>query len=284
MVTALLEQDYIVTGIDVIEFHQDEYQYYKISATSADFRNLLSLNKYDLILNCAGSGNVSYSIEHPMSDYELNTHSVFHILDVIRIYQRSCRFIHFSSAAVYGDPVQLPISENAVPNPISPYGYHKYHSELICKEFSTLYSIPILILRPFSVYGPGLRKQLLWDIFQKAHQNQIIELWGSGNEYRDYIYITDMCNIILDLQYKKLPLFEIINIANGESVSISAISRMLLDKLSYTNTIKFNKLDKIGNPKNWKADVSKMKQYGSFPTITLEEGVSKTAEWMLTNG
>jgi nucleoside-diphosphate-sugar epimerase len=284
MVVALLAQDYIVNGIDIVEFHQTGYQYFKISALSPDFRNLLSSNKYDYIINCAGSGNVGYSIEHPLSDYELNTHSVFHILDGIRISQPGCRFIHFSSAAVYGDPIQLPISENSVITPISPYGYHKYHSELICKEFSTLYSIPILVLRPFSVYGPGLRKQLLWDIFQKAHQNQVIELWGSGNESRDFIYVTDMCNIILALLNKNLPLFETLNLATGESVSISSIAQILLNKLNYSNTIEFNEFDKVGNPKYWKADVSRLKHYGSFPKTSLEDGISKTAEWMITNG
>jgi len=83
-------------------------------------------------------------------------------------FNNKCKYLHISSAAVYGNPKQLPVKETDNCQPLSPYGWHKWMSELICQEYFRLYNIRSLIVRPFSVYGPGLRKQLFWDLYGKA--------------------------------------------------------------------------------------------------------------------
>lgn len=284
LIKSLLNSRYEVSGIDIVEKYISEYIYQKISVFSLDFNVFIESNQFDFIINCSGSGNVNYSIENPFYDYELNTIAVFKILDAIRKYQNTCRYIQISSAAVYGNPLKLPISEEHLLMPISPYGHHKWQSELICKEFSDLYQIPVLVLRPFSVYGPGLKKQLLWDVFQKAKNSNLIELWGTGEETRDFIYVDDLCDIILKLLKYQLSNFEIFNIAMGESVSISQISEMLICKLGYNTKIKFNNLIKLGNPRFWKSNVNKLSSYGIRTSISLEDGINETAKWLLKNG
>ncbi len=278
-----LSRKFNVHGVDVIEFQQHEYKYEKISIFSTDFTKLLSTFKYEFIINCAGSGNVGFSVEHPLSDYELNTRGVIYILDTIRLYQPECRYIHLSSAAVYGNPLDLVISENSSIEPISPYGYHKWQSELICKEYAYLFNLSTLVIRPFSVYGPGLRKQLLWDIFQKAKKNDVVELWGTGEETRDFIYVDDLCEIILKLVMLDLPKFEILNLAMGQSISISNIAELLISKLGFKNTIKFNNMVKPGDPRFWKTDVSKLTKYGLKTSVSLDKGINETAKWFLSN-
>lgn len=276
-------KNFEVNGIDVIESHHKEYDYFKISIFSTDFIQLMASIKYDIIINCSGSGNVGFSVEYPLSDYELNTRGVIYILDAIRLYQPNCQYIHLSSAAVYGNPIVLPISENGLIAPISPYGYHKWQSELICKEYAELFNISSLVIRPFSVYGPGLRKQLIWDIFQKAKNSERVELWGTGEETRDFVHVTDLCNIILNLTIQKRPIFETINIAMGESISVLSIAELLLNKLGYSNTIIFNNFIRSGDPRFWKSDVSRLSKYGLCTSITLDEGIEETAKWLLTN-
>jgi UDP-glucose 4-epimerase len=283
MVSMALSRKFNVHGVDVIEFQQHEYKYEKISIFSTDFTKLLSTFKYEFIINCAGSGNVGFSVEHPLSDYELNTRGVIYILDTIRLYQPECRYIHLSSAAVYGNPLDLVISENSSIEPISPYGYHKWQSELICKEYAYLFNLSTLVIRPFSVYGPGLRKQLLWDIFQKAKKNDVVELWGTGEETRDFIYVDDLCEIILKLVMLDLPKFEILNLAMGQSISISNIAELLISKLGFKNTIKFNNMVKPGDPRFWKTDVSKLTKYGLKTSVSLDKGINETAKWFLSN-
>ncbi len=278
-----LLNDYAVHGIDLVEYENSIYPYKKLSISSIDFIDYLAQNKFDIIINCAGSGNVGYSIDHPLSDFELNTKTVFYVLESIRLHQPNCRYIHLSSAAVYGNPHQLPISENSPMSPISPYGFHKWQSEIICREYAELFNIPILILRPFSVYGPGLRKQLLWDIFQQTKNRDSIELWGSGQETRDFIHIDDLCQIILKISIQELPALEVLNIATGKSISVSRISALLIKNLQIKKQITFNQIDKKGYPSLWEADVSKLAKYGITANISIEEGIAGTATWLLSN-
>ncbi len=275
--------NYAVHGIDLVEHENSIYPYKKLSISSIDFIDFLSQHKFDTIINCAGSGNVGYSINHPLSDFELNTKTVFYVLEAIRLHQPNCRYIHLSSAAVYGNPHQLPISENSPMSPISPYGFHKWQSEIICKEYADLFNIPVLILRPFSVYGPGLRKQLLWDIFQQTKNRDSIQLWGSGEETRDFIHIDDLCQIILKISTQELPSFDVLNIATGKSISVSRIAALLIRSLQIKKEITFNQIHKKGYPSLWEADVSKLEKYGIMANISIEEGIADTATWLLSN-
>ena len=94
----------------------------------------------------------------------LNVSNVFKQLDAIRKFQPGCKYINLSSAAVYGNPESLPISEDHHLDPISPYGNHKKMAEEVCADFYTNYRIPTCSLRIFSAYGAGLQKQLFWDL------------------------------------------------------------------------------------------------------------------------
>ena len=159
-----LQLGYNVYGIDVKELHNKEYIYFNFSIESDDFLRIMDQIKFDYIINCSGSGDVSFSIQNPLTDFQLNVSSVFVILNAIKDFQPNTTYLHFSSAAVYGNPDTFPISETSIVKPISPYGFHKYQSEMICKEFAELYDMNIKIIRAFSVFGIGLRKQLLWDM------------------------------------------------------------------------------------------------------------------------
>ena len=97
-----------------------------------------------------------------------------------------------SSAAVYGSPSSLPITEQSDIKPISPYGWHKYLSEILCKKYFSLYKMQTISLRVFAVYGERLTKQLFWDIYEKIQKSNDITLFGTGNESRDFINIKDL--------------------------------------------------------------------------------------------
>lgn len=268
-------------GIDIVDNQEFSYKYEKISILSSEFLSFLSKKQFNIIINCSGNGNVNYSITNPVIDYELNTLGVFYILDAIRKCQNNCRYIHLSSAAVYGNPISNPISENTLIHPISPYGFHKWQSEIICQEFNNLFNIPILILRPFSVYGPGLKKQLLWDILTKSKQSKVIELWGTGKETRDFIYICDLCEILVKLIDINLPNYEVLNVASGCFNTVEFISKLLIDKMGLNHEIIFNTFKKDGDPTIWKADITKMLNYGLSVETSIEEGISKTAKWLI---
>ena len=101
---------------------------------------------------------------------------------------------------------------------------HKLMAEQICQEFNRFWGIRTCCLRIFSAYGPRLKKQLLWDIYQKIKKNDELVLYGTGNETRDFIYISDIIRII-DMVIQKAEFRgEALNIANGKQIKIKDIA------------------------------------------------------------
>ncbi|MBL4663625.1 MAG: SDR family oxidoreductase, partial [Flavobacteriaceae bacterium] len=143
-------------------------KYFLIDATNANFNEVMLSESFDICINCAGAASVPDSIKNPLRDFELNVAQVFKQLDAIRQHNPTCKYINFSSAAVYGNPTYLPIDESHPLNPISPYGNHKKMAEEICTEFFENFEIQTCSLRVFSAYGPGLQKQLFWDLYKKS--------------------------------------------------------------------------------------------------------------------
>lgn len=267
-----------VIGCDVVTEYDDN-NYIQIDATNSDFHDIFKKNEIVSCINCSGAASVPLSLENPLKDFNLNTLNVFKILDAIRQYQPNCKFINLSSAAIYGNPDQLPIKENFNFKPMSPYGLHKVQAEQICTEFYEFYKIKTCSLRIFSAYGEGLKKQLLWDLFQKFKNSNTIELFGTGNETRDFIYIDDIVQAIMCCLQNADFKGEAINIANGEELSIKTIAAVFNHEFGANKNINFNKQTKKGDPLNWKADITTLQRLGYKKTVSIETGIKKYIEW-----
>jgi UDP-glucose 4-epimerase len=270
-------------GADLLETGSQDYQYFKISRLSPELDELLQLTSFDVCINAAGSGNVPYSMTHPVSDFEANSLDTLRILDGLRRHQPKCRYLHISSAAVYGNPQQLPVRENDMQRPMSPYGWHKLISEQICREYTEVYNLPTVIVRPFSVFGPGLKKQLIWDLSQKikkASPDDIVELWGTGNESRDFIYITSLAEAFHCIINKASFDAEEYNVASGEETTVRQVAELVLQYFSKSAQLQFNQQVRAGDPQNWKADISRLKSLGFSNTISFEQGIKQTVEWL----
>lgn len=279
LVDFFLNKALFVTGCDLIEYSSNRFQYHRLSINSIDFETLLEGQTFDFCVNAAGSGNVPYSFKYPSSDFEANTISVSTILETLKKTQANCKYLHISSAAVYGNPIHLPIKETAACSPISPYGYHKWMSEILCKEYYRLYKQQLAIIRPFSVYGNGLKKQLLWDLCQKIEKEDSVSLYGTGNETRDFIHIYDLCELIFKVMYFSPFRLDIYNAAGGEEVSIKQIVEIFEKKYKFNKTITFSGETKKGDPLNWKSDIQKIQKLAYQPKIKLEDGISNYIDW-----
>ncbi|WP_184542708.1 NAD-dependent epimerase/dehydratase family protein [Mucilaginibacter sp. FT3.2] len=273
--------NYEVFECDVAVDYQKK-NYIVIDASNSDFHTVFSENNFDLCINCSGAASVPDSIIHPLRDYNLNTYNVFKMLDAIRLHQPKCKFINLSSAAVYGNPLTLPVKESFLPAPISPYGNHKLQAEMICKEFFDYYSIQSCSLRIFSAYGVGLTKQLLWDLNKKFVTSDVIELFGTGKESRDFINIKDLLIAIeCCLNANKFDA-DIINIANGVEITVQQIVDIFKQHFSETKQVKFNGIVKAGDPLYWRADVTLLKSLGYSPTVAIEDGIAEYIRWAKT--
>ncbi len=198
----------------------------------------------------------------------------------IRKYNPTCKFINFSSAAVYGNPSKLPIAESFPAKPLSPYGFHKLQSEYLLTEYHKSLGLHTCSLRVFSAYGEGLKKQLFWDLYQKAQRNDTVELFGTGQESRDFIYIKDLIRAV-DLLIHHAP-FEgdIFNVATGKETTIAEAARIFFSLYDPGKKFFFSGKAKIGDPNNWRADISALQSMGFQPTVTLEEGLNSYVKWL----
>jgi UDP-glucose 4-epimerase len=278
LTTYLRMVGYYVEGCDLIG--ESSIQYRNLSILTDDFKTYFTANNFDVCINAAGSGNVGLSLDQPLNDFDSNSFATFRILELIRKHELNCKYIHISSAAVYGTPSSLPICESSPTNPLSPYGYHKLVSEIICKEFNHIFRIPVVIVRPFSVYGNGLKKQLFWDICEKLNGNNKIELYGSGLESRDFIHINDVVQIFDLIIRKAVFTCEVFNIANGVETTINEVA-LIFNSVFGDKEIKFSGKTKIGDPLNWQANINKIDALGFKPKIQLHQGISDYIHWYL---
>ncbi|NMH86357.1 NAD-dependent epimerase/dehydratase family protein [Flavivirga algicola] len=264
---------------DVVTDYVSE-KYIVVDVTNANYNEIFQTHTFDVCINCSGAANVSDSLKNPQRDFMLNTVNVFNQLEAIRRYNSKCKYINFSSAAVYGNPEYLPIDENHPLSPISPYGVHKQLAEQICEEFFKTYKIACCSLRVFSVYGPGLQKQLFWDLYKKSKNASKVTLFGTGNESRDFIYISDLIQalelVILNSSFKN----NIINVANNKEQKINDIVTAFYKYYDANVTIEFGGEERAGDPINWKADINKLKELGYEPQVNINEGLRKYITWL----
>lgn len=271
-----------VIGCDLVDYTTTQYTYYKLSIDNPDFKSLFTKN-VDICINAAGSGNVGLSLINPLSDFMSNTFSVVEVLDAIRSSQPNCKYLHISSAAVYGNPQILPISENHPLNPLSPYGFHKWMSELVCQEYSLIYGLSIIIIRPFSVYGNGLKKQLLWDICNRIEKEKTITLFGTGNETRDFIHISDLVEIISTISLKESFEYKVFNIGSSIETKIKEIAKIFEENHPSNPVFKFSGETKKGDPSNWCADTSKLNKFNFQPKVDIRTGIINYIDWFLNH-
>jgi dTDP-glucose 4,6-dehydratase/UDP-glucose 4-epimerase len=258
-------------------------KYFRIDKEDSNFSRIFNIQCFDICINCSGAANVSDSFIHPENDFVLNVVNVFKILESIRCFSPNCKFINLSSAAVYGNPRILPVKEEDSINPISPYGWHKWQAEILCREYSMIHKISTVVLRIFSVYGDGLKRQLFWDLFQKVKKSDMVELFGSGNETRDFIYIGDLLKAIeIIIKHSNFD-GEAINVSSGVETTIKDAAYILCGYIGSNIKIKFNNNMKEGYPINWRADIDKLLAYGFRNEYPITLGLELTAKWMKEN-
>lgn len=279
------EKEYDITGIDLAAKYsggEDGLSYYQcnMSQETAELSSIFTSVQPDVVLHCAGSANVGASVVNPMADLDGNLHSLYQLLLALKSFEKRPKIIFFSSAGVYGNPKRLPIRESDVPAPISPYGIHKLMAEQLCNYYNRVHGYRIRSVRIFSAYGSGLRKQLLWDIYQKYQNTGKINLFGTGAETRDFIHVSDILRALeLILAYEGTE--EIFNVANGEEVSIRELAETYAGILGESaGIVTFNGETKPGDPKNWRADISLLKKLGYEKKMELAEGISDYVNWV----
>lgn len=278
---AAVEQDWTVHGIDLVpaENAPPLASYQQLSLPSERLAEILQSIKPTLCIHSAGRASVGLSVQDPLSDYQAGPAVTIQLFDSLRRFAPQCALVFLSSAAVYGNPPMLPISEEEQPHPISPYGFHKWQGEIICREFSEIFGMRTASVRIFSAYGPGLRRQVMWDICRKLLANERFLLRGTGSESRDFLHALDIANAAMAVAKNRRLSGEVYNVASGEETTIRQLAINIAAALGSSAEPQFDGNSPVGDPVNWRADVGKLRALSFSPTIDLRDGISAYAQW-----
>ena len=167
-------------------------------------RGLFSKYDFDRVVHLAAKAGVRPSLDQPLLYEEINVQGTINLLEESRLTSVK-RFILSSSSSVYGNSTQMPLKEDQpIATPMSPYAASKAAAELFCHTYHHLYQLPIVIIRPFNIYGPRQRPEMAIPLFtRKIDTGEEIHLFGDGSSTRDHTHINDFLDgLIKALTYE----------------------------------------------------------------------------------
>jgi UDP-glucose 4-epimerase len=243
---------------------------------SPEFDRLLADARPKLVVHCAGPASVPASVEDPDSDRAASVGVTTQLVERLSALPSRPRLVFISSAAVYGEPRDLPVGEDAPFAPISPYGRHRVECEAAVRSGG----LPAVTMRIFSAYGEGLRRQVLWDIAQRALAGGPVELLGTGEESRDFVHASDVGRAVVVAATGASFAGEAYNLASGIETRIADLAEMLVQALAVDERPVFTGVGRSGDPMRWQADIGALRALGFEPQVPLAEGVERYAAWV----
>lgn len=226
----------------------------------------------ELIIHCAGSASVSASVLDPVGEHAKTVPAFAALLERVRSHAPDARVVLISSAAVYGNTSIVPTPETTALSPVSPYGEDKRACEELCRAHGRATAI----VRLFSVYGAGLRKQLLWDACQKARTGAP-RFAGTGDEVRDWLHVTDAAALIAHAASHAANDAPVFNGGAGVGVKVREVVGQVCRELG-TEPV-FTGESRIGDPPRFVAEISRARALGWQPRIELTRGITDYVTW-----
>ncbi len=236
---------------------------------------------YDVIVHIAAKAGVRPSIANPAGYYETNVTGTLHLLEFARA-KGIQQFVFASSSSVYGVNPTVPWSESDdVLRPISPYASTKLACEGLGHVYSSLYGIRFLALRFFTVYGPRQRPDLAIHKFsRKILAGEPIPFFGDGSTRRDYTFVQDIVSGIRAAMDYRESQFEILNLGNNQTISLTEMVGILEEALGEKAIIDTQSEQPGDVPQTW-ADISKSANLlGYRPQTPFKRGIEEFATWL----
>jgi len=235
----------------------------------------------DAIFHLAGTGDVPHSLLDPAGDLRANAQTTIAVLEAARQIEKRPRVILASSAAVYGESVSVPMSESHRLLPLSPYGVSKLAAEQYVRVFHQLHGVPALIVRPFSVYGPGQRKLVVHDLLRRLLDGEApLRITAPADVMRDFVYVEDVAAAIVALARNAPADGEAYNLASGRATTLRELADALLEATGSHTEALFVSDQAPGNPVHWYGDAAKAAALGVTLDTPLAKGLDATARWL----
>ena len=235
---------------------------------------------YDVIVHIAAKAGVRPSIKAPRAYQEVNVNGTQNMMELAKICKTK-QFVFASSSSVYGVNPNMPWNEeDHVLRPISPYASSKISGELLGHVYSKLNDMRFIALRFFTVYGPRQRPDLaIHKFIKKISNNEPIPVYGDGSTERDYTFVKDIINgVRAAMDYDK-SMFEIINIGNHQTISLSDMIGTIEEVLGKKAIID-RQPEQPGDVRKTYADITKAKDLLNYePQTKFIDGIREFVKW-----
>ena len=250
------------------------------SFVKGDVTDYKSLSKaitgFDLVVHLAAETDVQESIQFPEHTNQVNVKGTVNLLQAC-VERKISNIISASSAAVYGNPKDLPLSENSQTTPISPYGASKLAMEHYMQAFSHSYNLNCISLRFFNVYGKGHSDNyagVITKFMERIAKNKPLEIFGDGSNTRDFVSVQDVIqsiqNSIAKIDGKKGNFY---NIGSGKYTTIEDLAKLMISISGKSLLIEYKKPQKRDIHHSQTSIWLAQRELGYNPKITLKEGL-----------
>lgn len=241
---------------------------------------LFADHHFDAVVHLAAQTMVPFSVDHPVEDCQINLEGVLHVLEACRAHGTG-HILFSSSAAVYGDNLNIPLKETERLVPTSPYGVTKMTTEHYLRVYHELYGMDATVFRFANVYGERQGEKGeggVVSIFCKLlSQHQGITVFGDGNQTRDFVYAGDIAQAII----RALPLkgYHTMNVSTGQETSINDLIRSFEKAVGYTVPVQYTAPRTGDILRSVLSNEALKRDLGFVPEMDLEEGIRRTYDW-----
>jgi len=303
LIELLLKKNFHVINIDKITYssnfyntkdfkHNKNYTFIKCDINSKKIKNIFLKYKPSCIFNLAAETHVDRSIDNPNLFITSNINGVHNILECFKKYyeiNKKTKLIHISTDEVYGDVLKGRSDEKYSYKPSSPYAASKASSDHLVYSYVKTYGIPAIITNCSNNYGPKQHpEKLIPKLIYNILNNKPLPIYGNGLNSREWIYVLDHCEALLEV-YKKGKVGEFYNIGSNKNLNNIQICKSLLKvsknlkNMNFNQKIKFVK-DRPGHDLRYALNSNKIKKKLKWkPKTNFADGIRKTFKWYLSN-
>ena len=229
------------------------------------------------------------SIADPFLSHDINAGGTLSVSVAAREHEVE-RFIYVSSSEVYGSAQTVPMDELHPCHPTTVYGASKLAGEHYAMALHRTHGLPVSVVRPFNTYGPrepyqGSRAEVIPRFLLRLEGDQSPVVYGDGSQTRDFTFIDDTVNGLIQAAQCDALVGDAVNIARGEEVSIIQIASLLAALMRKTDLGLVVEAGRPGDVHRHYADIRKAERLLDFaPQIDIESGLSRTLEWFRSRG
>jgi nucleoside-diphosphate-sugar epimerase len=258
---------------------RSSFRFVESSIRDADLAALLADRTH--VFHLAAQAGVRKSWGRDFAIYTENNIEATQILLEACTKHQIERLVYASSSSVYGDNVSMPMREDALPQPVSPYGVSKLAAEQLCYLYHANYGLPTVALRYFTVYGPRQRPDMGFHKFLRAAiLGQPITVYGDGEQTRDFTFVADAVSATVAAGTRGIP-GRVYNIGGGSRVSINEVLEMIGRVSGRRPLVNVDPAQK-GDMRHTYADTSLARaDLGFHPTVNLEQGLAAEHKWLV---